>query len=102
MYIKNHYGNSDVTLLESCCIGYSIETQIIAAIEEAKTSHSWVDVLVCVYVRACVRACVHACMRVCHVFVGYKPFCTFSHCSLHLVSLLMLRYSCPSVPQAIS
>ena len=79
VYIKNHYGNSDVTLLNSCCIGYTIQTQIIAAIEEAKTSHSWVDVMVCVCVCVsvsvsvsvcacqcvCVHARVHLCMWVC-------------------------------------
>ena len=64
LYIKNYYGNSDVTILQSCCIGYSILTQVTAAVEEAKSSHSWVDVLVCIL---CV--CVCACVRVLHVHV---------------------------------
>jgi len=46
LYIKNHYSNSDVILLKTCCIGYSITAQVLAAIEEAKISQSWVDVLV--------------------------------------------------------
>ena len=71
VYIKNHYGNSDVTLLNSCCIGYTIQTQIIAAIEEAKTSHSWVDVMVCVCVSVSVSVCVSVCVCACA--------CTFVH-----------------------
>lgn len=88
LYIKNHYGNSDVILLKSCCIGYSIQMQITAAIEEAKTSHSWVDILVCL------------CVRVCVVFVK-NLYAIFSHYYLHHVSLLMPRCSWESVPQEI-
>ena len=46
LYIKNHYSNSDVILLKTCCIGYSITAQVLAAIEDAKSSQSWVDILV--------------------------------------------------------
>jgi len=45
-YIKNHYSKSDVILLKTCCIGYSITAQVSAAVEEAKSTQSWVDILV--------------------------------------------------------
>ena len=46
-YIEKRYASSGkVTLLVTCAVGEAVVTQVEAAVEEAQSSGTWVDVIV--------------------------------------------------------
>lgn len=48
-YIEKRYcSNSNVTLLVTCAVGEAVVTEVEAAVEEAQSSGSWVDIMVSV------------------------------------------------------
>lgn len=54
-FVEKRYGESDtkVTLLVTCAVGEAVVTEVEAAVEEAQSSGSWIDIMVSIYYGLC-------------------------------------------------
>lgn len=46
-FIRKHFANENLMLLRSCAVGKQLLDQVEGSVEEAISSDSWIDVMVC-------------------------------------------------------